>query len=419
MSYHSMNYLNRNMKKGNAKNTGYAWWYSQGLEDPKNPSHYDDFIPLTVLRSFFGWSAEESLEVIAKFVIDGQEYLVPAPRFKAIGRSDWIVNGIPEGEEDGADKILDIANVEYGVHDPQQVFVSNVATLFDGGDNIGCESLGSLKWGRRLFASFSIPKNLKNEASGLEFRPILTVVTSYDRTLATKYVRTHGIPVCDNTLNAELSRAGEKEGHFVLRHTKNSANRLADAKQVLGLLTQDADEMDAWLTELTNTEVNEKDFVKWVQAIAPDPGAKETIVEMTSIAGEKFQQKKISTHAQTAALKKQDKLMHMWDNDTRVAPWKNTRLGILQLWNTMQQHEEGVKVTKKYAGENATEAEKEAARVNVRIEKNFDKMANPFGKGSFMQEDMRALDLITKIQAETVSVGVQTPRGKKAAAATK
>src|SRR6202008_3857589 len=103
-------------------------------------------------------------------------------------------------------------------------------------------------------------------------------VTSYDRTLATKYVRTFGVPVCDNTLNAELMRAGEKDGSYVLRHTKNSANRLADAKAVLGLLMKDAEEMDTWLTEQANIEVSENDLKKWVQEMVPDPGAKETIV---------------------------------------------------------------------------------------------------------------------------------------------
>jgi hypothetical protein len=414
-----MAYLNRKMKKGNADTTGYAWWYDARLEDKDNPSHYPGFIPLSELRAFFGWNAEESVEILAKFVINGQEYVVPCPRFKAIGRSDWIVNGIPEGEEIGADKVLDIANIDYGVHNPQQVFIQNVAALFDGGDNIGCESLGELKWGRRLFASFSVPQNLRNDATGLEFRPILTVVTSYDQTLATKYVRTHGVPVCDNTLNAELVRAGEKDGHFVLRHTKNSANRLADAKAVLGILTQEAEQMDAWLTELANIEVSTDEFAQWVKKMVPDPGPKETVKEMLSETGEKFKVKNVSTHAQTAALNTQAKLIKMWTDDHRVKDLPDSRAKILQLWNTFQQHESGIKVTSKYAGKDATEEEKVAAKVNVRIDKNFDKMANPFSKGSFMNEDLRALDIITQIQAEKVSVPVTTPRGKRAAAAAK
>lgn len=413
MSYHSGLYLNRNMKKGNCEKTGYAWWYNQAQEDPQNPSHYKGFIPLNTVHDFFGWTAEESVEVLAKFIINGTEYLVPAGRFKAIGRSDWIVNGIPDGEEDGADKILDIANIDYGVHDPQQVFIRNISELFSGGDNIGCESLGSLKWGRRLFASFSIPENLRNDATGLEFRPILTVCTSYDQTLSTKYVRTHGIPVCDNTLNGELARAGEDKGHFILRHTKNSANRLTDAKQVLGILTEEAEAMDAWLTEQAGIEVSDAEFQKWVEAMVPNPGIKETVIERTSIQGQKFQEKKESTHAMTAALNTQAKLINMWASDPRVAPIPPSRAKILQLWNTFQQHEGSVKVTKKYAGENATAAEKDAAKVNVRVERNFDRMINTKGANSFLGQDMKALSVITEIQAEKFATASAAPKGKR------
>lgn len=417
MSYHSMNYLNRNMKKGNAKNTGYAWWYDQRLEDPDNPSHFEEFIPLPVLRQAFGWSAEESVEVFARFSIDGKEYDVPAKRFKAIGRSDWIVNGIPDDQEDGADMILDIANIDYGVHDPQQVFLKNVAELFQGADNMGCESFGTLKWGRRLFASFSIPENMTATDSGLSFRPILTVVTSYDRTLATKYVRTFGVPVCDNTLNAELMRAGEENGHFVLRHSKHSADRLMDAKKVLGLLTEDAEKMNDWMNELYSVEVPEDDFVQWIQEMVPDPGPKETVKELLSETGEKFNTKTLSTHASTAAINKQNKLIKMWDQDERVSPYKNTRLGILQLWNTYNTHEDSVKVSKKFVGDDASEADKMAAKVNARIERNFDKMVNPKGQNSFMTQDLRALDLIAEIQARKVSIAAPVKKAPAKAGA--
>lgn len=400
MGYHNGVYYNHKCKKGNVAKTGHAWWYDQTLEDPNNPSHYDGFIPLSVLREAFGWSAEESVSLVAKFVIDGQEYEVPITRFKALGRSDWIVNGIPDSEQAGADKILDVPNIDYGVHDPKEVFISNVATLFDGGDNIGCESFGELKWGRRLFASFSVPDHLLNDESGLAFRPILTVVTSYDRTLATKYVRTFGIPVCDNTVNYELARAGEKDGHFVLRHSKNSAGKLMEAKRVLGLLNESADEMNAWLDEQVKVDVSEADFVKWLDEMIPVPELTKSVVTV-SIQGEQKQIEKVSTNRQTVALNKRDKLIEMWDRDPRVAPWKNTRLGIFQLWNTYQHHETSVKATSAMGGgKDATVEQKTLAKMNARIEKNMDKILNIAAKDSFMAQDMLAMDTIARIQAE-------------------
>lgn len=407
MSYHSSQYLNTKCKKGNTKKTGYAWWFNQALEDPNNPSHYEGFIPITVLRDFFGWSAAESVKLEATFSIDGQEYVVPVSRFKALGRTDWITAGIPENEEQGADKILDVPNIDYGVHDPKQVFISNVADLFGGGDNIGCESFGELKWGRRLFASFSIPENLDNEASGLSYRPIMTVVTSYDRTLATKYVRTFGIPVCDNTVNYELSRAGEKDGHYVLRHSKNSGERLLEARKVLGLLTEQAEEMDAWLTELSRKDVSMEDFQKWMKIIVPIPDPKETIVTVKSIQGEDVQTSKVSYRAQTIAMKMHEKMLNMWDNDPRVNIVPPSRARIFQLWNTIQHHEVGVKATAAMGGgAEATEAQKDMARINARIESNMEKLTNVKGNNSFLKEDLRALDIIAAIQDDKVGVGV-------------
>ena len=442
MSYHSMTYLNRKMKKGNCDTTGYAWWYDANLEDPAHPSHYKGFIPLdVVVAELFGWTAEESAELIARFRVaappgkaedgvtdlvkaelvlgpDGQplvneignpyyDYWVPVSTHKAIGRGDWIVNGIPAEEEAGASKILSINDVDYGTHQLKDVFIENVAELVDGKENIGLESAGILKWGRRAFASLSIPENLLNTESGLEFRPILTVVTSFDRTLATKYVRTYGVPVCDNTLNYELVRAGETEGQFRLRHTKNSAMRLRDAKQVLGLLTEQAEQMDTWLGEMVRAEVPEDAFIAWLDKMVPIPEIKKTVITAKSIQGEDVQMEKVSANAQTIALKKRDKLVEMWDKDPRVTGpdgrWKNTRLGILQLWNTFQQHEVSFKGAKAFGGsDNAN------AKVAARVEMNANKMI----EGKFSREDEKALNMISVVMAEREErMAVAVPAG--------
>lgn len=430
MSYHSQAYLNRYQKKGNTKKTGYAWWFDQKLEDPLHPSHYEDFIPLDVVRAeLFGWRAEESAEMMARFriatppgvelgedgspvIVNGEQvplvkaemvlldgnpvvdeagnpyfdYWVPVESHKAIGRGDWIINGVPEGEERGASRILSVNDIGYGTHQLEDVFINNVAPLVGGESNIGLESAGILKWGRRAYASLSIPENLINKESGMEFRPILTVVTSFDRTLATKYVRTFGVPVCDNTLNYELMRAGEKDGQFRLIHSKNSAVRLKDARQALGLLTEQAEDMNIFLGEMAKAEVPEDKFVAWLNVMVPIPEIKKTIVTVKSIQGEDVETAKISTNAQTIALKKRDKLIDMWDNDPRVSPWKNTRLGVLQLWNTFQQHESTFKGAKKFEGNQS------AARLELNINREID--------GQFHREDDKAMKALTHVMAD-------------------
>jgi hypothetical protein len=419
MGYHSTNYYNTKMFKGNTDKTGYAWWYDQSRENPDRPSHYPSFIPLPVMRDVLGWDAKESVRLTAVFEMpvldddghivlgeDGnavfQEYEIPVKDHKALGRSDWIQNGIPEGEEEGASQILSIVSTEYGVHNAKDVFFGNVEILVGGEENMGIESFGELKWGRRLFASFSLPDHVVNPDSGLEFRPILTVVTSYDRTLATKYVRTFGIPVCDNTLNWELTRAGEKDGQFTLKHSKNSAARLGDAKVALGLLTEQVDDMQRFTSELMSVEVPEDIFVKWLDKMVPIPEVKRSRATVKSVQGEDVEIEKISAHAQTIALKKRDQLVEMWDIDPRVTgpidsgrPWKNTKLGLLQLWNTYNQREASFKGAKAFGGD------KDSARAQM----NMDKTIN----GTFATEDakaLKALDIVFKEEAEKVAVAV-------------
>lgn len=403
MGYHTIRYYNLNCKKGNTDKTGFAWWYDQAMEDPNNPSHYPGFIPLSEMRKFFGWTAEESVSLIAVFEIDGKRYEVPVTDFKALGRGDWILNGIPEGSEVGASKILDITSIDYGTHQPKEIFLTNVEKLVDGSQNIGVESFGELKWGRRLFASISVPEHLLNSESGLEFRPILTIVTSFDRTLATKYVRTYGIPVCDNTVNYELARAGEENGSFVLKHTKNSSARLVDAKKVLGLLDQQANEFDAWLTEQARMEVSEQEFVDWVRLMVPIPEIKKTVVTIKSIQGEDTQVEKISTTAQTRAINRQDRLIQMWDSDPRVTIVPPSRARIFQLWNTFQQYETSVRATTSLGGgKDADEFDKNNARTKARIEQNMEKTINTNSDKSFLKQDMLAMDTIAKVQLASV-----------------
>lgn len=421
MSYHTSQYLNAgNILVGNVAKTGRnAWWYNPALENPNRPTHFDGFIPLTTVRDrLFGWSAWESNRLVAYFerpVLDDdgnsvldkdghpimKTYEVPVRSFKAIGREDWIVNGVPDDEEDGADAILHVQGKDYGVHQLQDTFITTSADILGGADNLGVVSAGLLKWGRRAWITFSIPDNMTNDESGLQFRPNLTVSTSFDSSLATSWTRTFGIPVCDNTLDYQLVQAGDK-GKFVLKHTKNSVAKIKDAAEALGLLHEQADEMDKALSELVKTEVPEKVFLQWLDKMVPVPELKEKIMTVTSIQGEVTEYKKVSTNGHTMAMNRRDKLVEMWDRDPRVAPWKNTKLGILQLWNTFNQHERTFKASKQFDGNRL------AAKVEAQQLKTLG--------GDYVKEDQTALKVIDTLLADLIEVPVTTPAGKRARA---
>lgn len=421
MSYHSSLYLNSgNIMVGNTENTGNAWWYNQSLENPALPTHFAKFIPLTTVRDrLFGWSAWESDRLVAYFerpVLDDQGnttldsegnvvtkvYEVPVRSFKAIGREDWVVNGVPDTEEDGADAILHVQGKDYGVHQLQEVFINKTAEILQGADNmVGVVSAGLLKWGRRGWITISIPEDLINDESGLQFRPNLTVSTSFDSSLPTSFTRTFGIPVCDNTLDYQLAKSGN-DGKLVIKHTKNSMQRVHNAAEVLGLLSQQADDMNKALADMVKAEVPEELFIKWLDKMIPVPEITQTIKEVKSIQGEMVQVSKTNTNSHTNAMNRRDKLVEMWDRDPRVAPWKNTKLGILQLWNTYNQHERTFKASKDFDGN----------RLAAKVEANQLKTLG----GDFLKADLEAVNAIDEILADVISIPVTTPQGKRSRA---
>lgn len=45
---------------------GPAWWYNQRLEDKLNPTHFPNYLPLTMVKErLFGWTAMESAKLVA------------------------------------------------------------------------------------------------------------------------------------------------------------------------------------------------------------------------------------------------------------------------------------------------------------------------------------------------------------------
>lgn len=419
MSYHNMDYLRSGKlliggvrgltnADGSTIPGGWrppAWWFDGLLEDKTNPTHFSDFIPMALVKDkLFGWDALESVKLEATFEVperdeDGniklddtgnavvRQIVLPAKAFKAIGRSDWVLNGVPDDEQIGAEAILSIQADSWGVHQLRQTFIENLAKIMGGEDKIGITSAMILKWGRVAAMEISINEEMHNDTAGFDFRPNLVASTSFDGSMSTSYTRTTTASVCDNTLQWALQQAGDT-GKFVLRHTKNSASKLQEAAQVLGILSQEAEKMDAVFTEFAKTEITEEQFVKWMDAMVPVPDVKVSEVTVTSIQGETIQAQKISTNAQTIALNKREKMIDMWDNDPRVAPWKNTKLGLMQLNNTFNHHEASTKGAKAHG-----------SAIGARVENNMMKVLKG-GAGSFAAADEKAIATIDSILAE-------------------
>lgn len=159
------------------------------------------------------------------------------------------------------------------VGDRYQVFQNE--ELFSFGDNIldgggAWESAGSIKQGRQVFGSIKIDRELVLDPSGIadKTESYLLITTSHDGSSAIQAMVTPVRVVCQNTLNMALGSAKQS---FKVRHTAKQADRVAEARRVLGLTFDHMDEFDAMAQELFQTEFTNKQFDELVLSIYPQP----------------------------------------------------------------------------------------------------------------------------------------------------
>lgn len=303
MSAETSEWLNGNTLIGFTAQRGHAWHYREE-EQGEESNHYKGAVPVKdVERRLFYWDAVPG-EVSAKYVdMEGVEHSTPLPDRQAIIRSDT-----------GA--CLGLHSDSYQIHQFRDWLLDNVSTILD--DDVQIGSAGLLRGGARAWVQIEMPENVKGPA-GIEFRPHLLASTSHDGSLATTYQRSCTLVVCDNTLAMALSE-GEGIGaqRMRVKHTKNSALKIHDARDALGIIYSTADTFSQELERLTSTKVSDDQWAKIVEQLAPIPeedGRTKTMAEGKSAA-----------------------LANLWREDPRVAPWRGTLFGVLQATNTYRHH---------------------------------------------------------------------------------
>lgn len=418
-----------------------SWWFDGRLEDPKRPSHYAGYLPVSLVKErLLNWQAlDGNVKVSTMLDVvdpngDGTSYIkvpveFPVSIYKGVIREDklrdlyesWWATG--QVDQDALNAVvLGMHSDEYTQHQLDQTFITETANIIGAaGGELGITSALVLRGGRVASMEISIPEELHDEKTGFAFRPNLVVSTSFNGTLPTSWTRTITATVCDNTLQYALSQAGET-GKYKIRHTKNSLVHIRDAVQALGLIHQQADTFTETLRSWSETEVTEKHFQSWLDAMYPVPDVKTEVI--LSEQGEKIGEK-VKTNSQSLVLNKRDRLIQMWDSDPRVVgpegQWKNSKLALAQLVNTFQHHEQMVKGVKALGGN----------KLQARVETNAFKAlkADRNGESEFAKADrlaMEKLDLILANDeaAQKVAVPVGAPttkapaksRAKKAAA---
>ena len=327
MSRETSHWLNTMVLVGCTDKRGTAWHHRGDLQTPWEitlddgrvlsgvGNHYPQGIPVDhVQYRLFNWKALTAPVYAAIGGADGIEpYYVEIPNQKRVYPSDEPTH------------TFWIAKDSYQPHDYSDTLLGSIGDILDvnSGDLV-ISSAGLLVQRAVGWVEVSVPDSIVTP-EGIEFRPNILATTSLNGTSATIWKRTCTDVVCDNTRAIALAEQGQQ---YKIRHSKYSNLKLADAREALAIIHTTADDIEAEFRELCQIDVTEKQFFDIVKEIvAPETG----------------NGKEPSKMALTLQEKKTEQLSTLWRNDNRVSPWAGTGYGVVQCFNTWEQHYKGTR----------------------------------------------------------------------------
>lgn len=277
-----------------------AWHYRAELQG-EEPNHYTGAVPVAdITRRLFNFKFYEATADWKVITDDGVISITDTSR-KGIVRSDTLTAP------------LGIFKLGFQIHDYNEWLVQNVARILDAGLHVG--SAGLLRNGGVAYVQVEMEETM--ESCGVHFRPFLTAATSVDGSLSTTYGTGSQVVECDNTLSTALTSASRR---MKIKHSKNSMLRINEAREALDIVFETGEAFAAQLEELNAEYVSEQRWSDFLDAYtAPDPKAK-------------------TTRSVTISTAKREALNDLWNNDLRVAPWKNNAYGVLSAVNTYTHH---------------------------------------------------------------------------------
>lgn len=325
MSRETSKWLNQNTLVGFSSKRGTAWHYraadqsntpfalypsadrivaSNGEEYASN--HYPSSIPTQdVVDRLFYWDA---IPVTLGF--NRQDVVAAAPS-EFVKLTDFMTYLRSDTHEVLGKRTFTASHV---AHSYGEWLVSKVQEY--SGLEVG--SAGLLKNGAVAWVSFEVPETLST-TEGVSYRPQLLACTSFDGSLATTYKRVTTLVVCDNTLASAL---GEKNNVVKIKHSKYSHLR-TDHFDALGLISEDAAQFADTIAQLTQWEVSDAEWCRFLDQYVPVPADK--------------------GKSKTMAEDKRDILSTLYGSDDRSATWKGTAFGVLQACNTWFHHNQIVR----------------------------------------------------------------------------
>lgn len=242
----------------------------------------------------FALRGEPAWHGLANVLFDADAHITTADMLAAAKLSNWNVRlediVVPDGYRttttsqmvvrtnpfDNGTDVLAIVGDRYKVVQNEALFAFGDGIL-DGGAS--WESAGSIKDGRVVFGSLTVPREFILDPEGANDKTVtyLLVHTSHDGSSSVTANITPVRVVCQNTLNMALK---DSKQSFKIRHTATVDGRIDEARRVLGLTFNHMDNFETLARELFETSITNQQFDDLIKAVYPEPdsdGAKTTL----------------------------------------------------------------------------------------------------------------------------------------------
>ena len=190
---------------------------------------------------------------------------IPA-EWNDVSGSQYVIRTNPFNQ--GTD-VLSVVGSRYQVIQNEELF-SFADNILDGDTRCAWESAGSLKSGKVVFGSLTVPREMVLDPQGANDKTQLYLIvwTSHDGSVAVQAAITPVRVVCQNTLNLAMRNAKQS---FKIRHTQSADGKIQVARETLGLTFQYFDEFEKEAQNLFNQSITDAEFSKLIQTIYPKP----------------------------------------------------------------------------------------------------------------------------------------------------
>lgn len=175
-----------------------------------------------------------------------------------------VVDGYKGVVRDTDQKVLSIMGDGYVPFQNVQAF--DFADSIVGEGAAQYETAGSLNGGKRIWLLAKLPSEIRVAGTDDVTKMYLLFANSHDGTLAQTVMLTGTRVVCNNTLSAALA---DKTTQFKVRHTKNADVKLQEAHNVLGLVSERIETMNANVNKLANTPFKESQMKALAEILFP------------------------------------------------------------------------------------------------------------------------------------------------------